>query len=153
MIETNKSWRRFCGYKNIEANHDNFVVILHETKDGHRCMDHAIYSGKKWVSAHDIPENRVLGYYEVAEYTMCRVDVSDKIDSIPADFRGEAFVLWEWNKEYDGTPREKVFTGVKLSHVINQHVAYSIDHPRQDVPDCVVGYHILPDRFFGAIIE
>lgn len=151
MIETNKVWKRFHGYKDIDADHNNFVVILHETKDGNRLLDHAMYSGKKWVSSRDIPEKRVLGYYEVTGYTMCRVDVLDKINSIPADFRGEAFVLWEWNKRSDGTPREEVITGVKLSHVINQHVAYSIDWPRQDGPNCVVGYHILPDRFFGEI--
>ena len=36
MIEEKKVWKRFTGYKNIEANPDSVVMLLIEMEDGWR---------------------------------------------------------------------------------------------------------------------
>lgn len=143
MIEENKVWKVFSGYKEIDANSDSCVVLLCEMADGLRCLDHALYFNGKWKAAFNASEKRVIGYYEVLKngFTRCRNKVSDPIETIPVDFRGEALVLWEWEKDKT--------EGIKLSSVFESRVFYATGWPGITGPKYVVGYHILPDMILG----
>ena len=151
MIEENKVWKHFAGYKNIEADPDSIVVLLHETKDGWRCLDTARRGKRRWCSDHDIPERKVIGYYEVEidDYIRCRHIVTEPIESMPLDFKGAALVLWEFGRDtIDGyKPDDGEF--YKLSDVRNGRVHYVLEHEGMSGPSYIIGYHILPDRFFA----
>lgn len=153
MIEENKVWKHFSGYKNIEANPDNFVVILYEGKDGWHYLDAVACFNGKWKSYRHIPEKQVIGYYEVDSIVKCRVKYGCPIDSIPSDFKGNAWVVWEYEGCTDG--RSECF---KMSDVVNSRVRYTLDHFGMVAPDYVIGYHLLPDNYFvkfddGAVKE
>lgn len=151
MIEENKVWKHFTGYKNIEADPDSIVVLLHEREDGWRCLDTARRGKRCWCSDHDIPERKVIGYYEVEidDYIRCRHKVTEPIESIPLDFKGEALVLWEFGRDtIDGyKPDDGEF--YRLSEVQNERVYYVLEHEDMSGPSYITGYHILPDSFFA----
>lgn len=151
MIEENKVWKHFTGYKNIEADPDSMVVLLIEREDGWRCLDHAIKGASKWKSAHDTPEEKIIGYYEVRldSYTRCRHEVSEAIESIPTDFKGEAAVLWEFGRETEDGYEKTIEDAFKLSEVRESRVAYCLGHAGMKGPSYITGYHILPERFYA----
>ena len=149
MIEEKKVWKRFTGYKNIEANPDSVVMLLVEMEDGWRWFDHALFGKKRWISAHNTPEENIIGYYEIeyGNYIRCRHKVSEPIESIPTDFRGEAAVLWEYGRETIDGYKVEIEDVFKCSDVLEGRVAYSIEYGFKKGPDYITGYHILPDRF------
>ena len=149
MIEENKVWKHFTGYKNIEADPDSMVVLLIEKEDGWRCLDHAIKGTSKWKSAHDTPEEKIIGYYEVRldSYTRCRHEILEAIESIPTDFKGEAAVLWEFGRETEDGYKKTIEDAFKCSDVRESRVAYSTEHEGASGPKYITGYHILPDRY------
>lgn len=151
MIEENKVWKHFTGYKNIEADPDSMVVLLIEREDGWRCLDHAIKGTSKWKSAHDTPEEKIIGYYEVRldSYTRCRHKVLEAIESIPTDFKGEAAVLWEFGRETEDGYEKTIEDAFKCSDVRESHVVYHIEDETKRGPVYITGYHILPDRFYA----
>ena len=151
MIEENKVWKHFTGYKNIEADPDSMVVLLIEKEDGWRCLDHAIKGTSKWKSSYDTPEEKIIGYYEVKldSYTRCRHKVLEAIESIPTDFKGEAAVLWEFGRETEDGYKKTIEDAFKCSDVRESHVAYYIGDETKRSPDYITGYHILPDRFYA----
>ena len=149
MIEENKVWKHFTGYKNIEADPDSIVVLLHEREDGWRCLDHAMKGTRKWKSSLNIPEEKIIGYYEVKldSYTRCRHKVLEAIESIPTDFKGEAAVLWEFGRETEDGYEKTIEDAFKLSEVRESRVFYCVGHPGMKGPSYITGYHILPERF------
>lgn len=151
MIEENKVWKHFTGYKNIEADPDSMVVLLIEREDGWRCFDHAIKGTSKWKSAHDTPEEKIIGYYEVRldSYTRCRYEVLEAIESIPTDFKGDAAVLWEFGRETEDGYKKTIEDAFRCSDVRESHVVYSTEHEGMPGPKYITGYHILPDRFYA----
>ena len=151
MIEENKVWKHFTGYKNIEADPDSMVVLLIEREDGWRCLDHAIKGTSKWKSSYDTPEEKIIGYYEVKlnSYTRCRHKVSEAIESIPTDFKGEAAVLWEFGRETEYGYEKTIEDAFQLSEVRESRVAYCVGHVGMNGPSYITGYHILPDRFYA----
>ena len=151
MIEENKVWKHFTGYKNIEADPDSMVVLLIEKEDGWRCLDHAIKGTSKWKSAHDTPEEKIIGYYEVRldSYTRCCHKVSEAIESIPTDFKGDAAVLWEFGRETEDGYQKTTEDAFKCSEVRKSRVDYCLDHFGMKGPSYITGYHILPDRFYA----
>lgn len=151
MIEENKVWKHFTGYKNIEADPDSMVVLLIEKEDGWRCLDHAIKGTSKWKSSYDTPEEKIIGYYEVKldSYTRCRHKVLEAIESIPTDFKGEAAVLWEFGRETEDGYKKTIEDAFKCSDVRESHVVYYIGDETKRSPDYITGYHILPDRFYA----
>ena len=151
MIEENKVWKHFTGYKNIEADPDSMVILLIEREDGWRCLDHAMKGASKWKSAHDTPEEKIIGYYEVRldSYTRCRHKVLEAIESIPTDFKGEAAVLWEFGRETKDGYKKTIEDAFRCSDVLESHVVYSTEHEGAPGPKYITGYHILPDRFYA----